>query len=148
MGTTFQNNPFVIDYLLAGKDGSDDYYTFVIGTPCYVGTDAQSNAYRVIPVTDSSAHKAVCLAASITAELDAQDKDTMSVVAFPLVILTDNVKSGTEPLPAIDMQVFLEDDGSWSNNDGGSASNHYGDALGYDSGSGMYLLVLHGAVEA
>jgi len=148
MGTDFQNNPFVIDYLLAGKDGSDDYYTFVVGTPCYIGTDAQGNTYRVIPVTDSSAHKATCLAASTTAELNAQDKDTMSVVAFPLVINTDNVASGAEPLPAADMQVFLLDDGTWSNADGGTASNHYGDALAYNSITGMYLLVLHGAVEA
>ncbi len=148
MGTSFQNNPFIVDDLLAGKDGSDDYYTFVVGTPCYIGTDGQSNTYRVIPVTDSSAHKAVCLSATTTAELNAHDKDVMSVVAFPCVINTDNVASGSEPLPAIDMQVFLNDSGEWANADDGSASNHYGDSLAYNSVTGMYRLALHAAVEA
>lgn len=66
--------------------------------------------------------------------------DKIAIALFPLIIVTDNVDS-TNP-PEAGKEVYILDNGSFSDEDGGSANVRYGYCTRISSG--MYSLALTG----
>jgi len=140
--THFQNALFARDIEI-GESSSTDV-TVVRGQPVYAGADADSNANRMIPVTDISAHSCNGLSQVATADVV---NGVAKMALFPMTIMTDNVASGAVPTATADARVYINDSGEFTNADGGGSSVSYGVCLEVKTSgqySGMYVLQLTG----
>ena len=127
MATHFQGSYQSVNHVKIGyTSGGTVRETIVRGQPVWFGTDAASNANRVNPVSNIDAHQCNGLALSDTADM-VYDKDVMAVALLPVTILTDNVDSSNPPEAGADNEIYILDDGTFSDTDGGSAlhSNGY-----------------------
>jgi len=146
MATHFQGIPDSIDNLLIGYTVGAERETIVKGQPIFVGTDANSSTQRVNPVSDISTHQCNGLALNKTANMP-YTKDVMAFAQFPMTIRTDNVDSSNPPVATADNEVYILDDGTFSNADGDSAGHSYGhciEVIASGKYSGLYVLRLEG----
>ena len=98
------------------------------GQPAFIGADADGNAERVVEIDDISAEAATCIILSKTADI-VYTNNVLSVAYMPCRILTDNVASGAEPEATADNRVYIDDNGQFSNADGGSSGFSYGSCV-------------------
>jgi len=146
MATHFQGIPRSRDNMLIGYTVGAVRETIVRGQPIWIGTDANSSTQRVNPVSDITAHQCNGLALSDTADM-VYTKDVMAFAQFPMTIITDNVDSSNPPVATADNEVFILNDGTFSNADGDSAGHSYGTCIEVKASgeySGLYVLDLQG----
>ena len=146
MAIHFQGNVSSVNSLDIGYTAGGARETIVRGQPVWVGTDANSSTGRVNPVSDITAHQANGLALSDTADMPYSD-DKMAFATFPVRIYTDNVDSSNPPEAVLDNEVYIMNDGTFSDADGDSAGHSVGVCLEVvTSGvyNGLYHLQLNG----
>jgi hypothetical protein len=138
-----QNAPFTRDVVL-GQSSSTNV-TVTRGGPAYVGTDADGNTNRLIPVTDASAHEPNGISLIATADVDGQNVGKIAL--WPMTIMTDDVDGTNPPEAVAGNRVFLLDTGLWSDADGSGVSASFGTCIEVKASgtySGFYVLQLTG----
>jgi len=122
--------------------------TVVRGQPGFIGVDADSNADRVVDIDSIGAEAATGIILTKTADI-LYTNNQVSFLQFPCRIETNNVASAAVPTATADNRVYIDDNGQFSNADGGSAGHSYGDCSGTRSIAGVtfYSLNLTGRDE-
>lgn len=143
MATThFQGIPDSVDNMLIGYTVGGVRETIERGQPVWFGTDANSSTQRINPVSDITAHQANGLALNETANM-LYTKDVMAVALPPFTIITDNVDSSNPPEAVLDNEIYIMNNGTFSDADGDSAGHSNGYCIKVISSgkySGMYQL--------
>ena len=142
MATHFQNAPFTRNINMGESSSVDE--TVVRGQPVFAGVDDDSNANRMVPVTDVSTHAPSGVSLVATADVI---NGVAKMALWPMTIMTDNVDSSDPPEAVADKKVYSNDSGEWTDSDDDASSVSFGSCIEVKTSglySGMYVLNLTG----